>query len=101
MITIGLAGAGTIGSGLIRLLNASPAARSLRLKTVLVRDAARPRPGLPVGTLVTARSQDLTDDLGIDVVVELLGGVDEAFRVVSRALAQGKAVVTANKNLLA
>lgn len=94
MTTIGLAGAGTIGSGLIR-------PRSLRLKAVLVRDAGKRRPGLPAGTAVTTRSEDLTDGPGIDVVVELLGGVDEALRVVSRALAQGKAVVTANKNLLA
>lgn len=100
MTTIGLAGAGTIGSGLIRLLN-TPAARSLRLKSVLVRDASKPRPGLPEGTRITTRAEDLTDDPEIDVVVELLGGVDEAFRVVSRALSRGKSVVTANKNLLA
>lgn len=101
MTTIGLAGAGTIGSGLIRLLTTSPAARSLRLKAVLVRDVSKPRPGLPPGTVLTDRYQDLTDDPEIDVVVELLGGVDEAFRVASRALSNGKALVTANKNLLA
>jgi homoserine dehydrogenase len=101
MTTIGLAGAGTIGSGLIRLLNTSPAARNLRLKAVLVRDLARPRPGIPAGARLTARCEELTDDPEIDIVVELLGGVDEAFEVVSRALSQGKAVVTANKNLLA
>ncbi|MBK7675468.1 MAG: homoserine dehydrogenase [Candidatus Accumulibacter sp.] len=101
MTTIGLAGAGTIGSGLISLLNTSPVARNLRLKTVLVRDLARPRPGIPAGTPLTARCDELTDDPEIDIVVELLGGVDEAFRVASRALSRGKAVVTANKNLLA
>jgi homoserine dehydrogenase len=101
MTTIGLAGAGTIGSGLIRLLNTSPAAGNLRLKAVLVRDLARPRPGIPAGTSLTACCDELTDDPEIDIVVELLGGVDEAFRVASRALSQGKAVVTANKNLLA
>jgi len=101
MTTIGLAGAGTIGSGLIRLLTTTPAARDLRIKTVLVRDSSKPRPGLPVGTRVTTRAEDLTEDPDIDVVVELLGGVDEAFRVVSLALSAGKAVVTANKNLLA
>jgi len=100
MTTIGLAGAGTIGSGLIRLLTTSPA-RNLRLKTVLVRDASKPRPGLPAGTVVTTRAEDLIDDPDIDMLVELMGGVDEAFRLVSRALAAGKAVVTANKNLLA
>jgi len=101
MTTLGLAGAGTIGSGLIRLLTTSAAARNLRLKAVLVRDVSKLRPGLPPGTVLTSRYQDLTDDPEIDVIVELLGGVDEAFRVVSRALTSGKAVVTANKNLLA
>ncbi len=101
MTTIGVAGAGSIGASLIRLLHTSPAARSLRLKTVLVRDAARPRPELPAGTPLTACPADVTDDPQIDVVVELLGGVEEPFRIVSRALSQGKAVVTANKNLLA
>ena len=101
MTTIGLAGAGTIGSGLIRLLTTTPAARNLRLKAVLVRDASKPRHGLPPDTLITTRVEDLTDDPAIDVVVELIGGVEEAFQVVSRALSAGKAVVTANKNLLA
>lgn len=101
MTTIGLAGAGTIGSGLIRLLTTNPCAANLRLKTVLVRDASKSRPGLPEGTKLTTRPEDLTDDPDIDVVVELLGGVDVPFLVVSRALSQGKAVVTANKNLLA
>jgi len=101
MTTIGLAGAGRIGAGLIRLLHTSPAARSLRLKTVLVRDRAKPRPELPADTPLTACPADLTDDPQIDVVVELLGGVAEPFGIVSQALSQGKAVVTANKNLLA
>ena len=100
MTTIGLAGAGTIGSGLIRLLNSSPAARNLKLKRVLVRDPARAREGIPEG-LLTGRVEDLTEDPEIDVVVEVLGGVDGAYRVVSGALSAGKAVVTANKNLLA
>ena len=101
MITVGVAGAGSIGAGLIRLLHTSPAARNLRLKTVLVRDAAKQRPELPAGTPLTVCPAELTDDPQIDVVVELLGGVDEPFGIVSRALSQGKAVVTANKNLLA
>ncbi|HTH14214.1 MAG TPA: homoserine dehydrogenase, partial [Spirochaetia bacterium] len=101
MTTIGLAGAGTIGSGLIRLLSTTPAARNLRLKTVLVRDTGKPRPGLGAGVVLTTRPEDLTDDPEIDVVVELLGGVEPAFQLVSRALSRKKAVVTANKNLLA
>ena len=101
MTTIGLAGAGTIGSGLIRLLHSIPAARELRIKTILVRDPSKPRQGLPPNATITTRPDDLINDPEIDVVVELLGGVEESFKLVSRALAAGKAVVTANKNLLA
>ncbi len=100
MTTIGLAGAGTIGSGLIRLLGTPPAAGKLDLKRVLVRDAAKPRDGIR-RELLTTRFEDLVDDPGIDVVVELMGGVEAGFELVSRALKAGKAVVTANKNLLA
>ena len=101
MTTIGLAGAGTIGSGLLRLIQTNPAARGLRIKTLLVRDTSKPRPGLPSGVKITARPEDLIEDPDIDVIVELLGGVDAAFRLVSQALKAGKSVVTANKNLLA
>lgn len=99
MTTIGLAGAGTIGTGLLRLMADSGA--DLRVKTILVRDASKPRKGLPEGARLTTQASDLTNDPEIDVVVELLGGVDQAFAVVSAALRAGKAVVTANKNLLA
>ena len=101
MTTIGLAGAGTIGTGLIELISRSPAAAKLKIKTLLVRDADRVRAGLPPGVLVTTRLEDLTDDPEIRIVVELMGGVDAPLRVVTRALEHGKSVVTANKNLLA
>lgn len=100
MTTIGLAGAGTIGSGLIRLLTTSPTARNLKLKTLLVRDTSKSR-DLPAGVAITSRLDDLIGDPEIDVVVEVMGGVEAPYQVVSRALAAGKAVVTANKNLLA
>lgn len=99
MITVGVAAAGSIGAGLP--LHTSPPARNLRLKTVLVSDAAKPRPELPAAVPLTVCPAALTDDPQSDVVVELLGGVEEPLRIVSRALAQGKAVVTAKKNLLA
>jgi homoserine dehydrogenase len=101
MTTIGLAGAGTIGSGLIRLLATNPAAQNLRIKTILVRDPFKTRSGWPEGTVLTTKSEDLTDDPEIDVVVELLGGVEASFQLLSRSLSAGKSVVTANKNLLA
>lgn len=101
MTTIGLAGAGTIGSGLLRLLATTPACRNLKVKTLLVRDTSKPRPDVPTSVVLTQTPSDLWTDPEIDVVVELLGGVESAFRVVSESLKAGKSVVTANKNLLA
>ena len=101
MTIIGLAGAGTIGSGLIRLLTGPQAAGRFQIKTILVKDATKKRAGWPAGTKATTSLEDLTDDPEITIVVELLGGVDASFRVLSRALSKGKAVVTANKNLMA
>jgi homoserine dehydrogenase len=79
------------------------AARSgvrLEVVRVAVRDAARPRPGVPP-QLLTADAKGMVSDPGIDVIVELIGGVDPAGGLVDAALAAGKPVVTGNKELLA
>ncbi len=107
-LTLGLAGFGTVGSGLIRILTENPesivarAGRAIRVKTVLVRDLSRTRAcPLPEGARLTGRPEDLLEDPEIDVVVELMGGIDAPKRLIERALAAGKHVVTANKALLA
>ena len=107
-LVLGIAGFGTVGSGLIRILTENKSGiiartgREIRVKTVLVRDTARQRPcPLPEGARLTTRMEDLTEDTEIDVVVELMGGVNTPKLLVERALAAGKHVVTANKALLA
>mgnify|MGYP001168467186 FL=1 len=104
-LTVALLGGGTVGSQVARLLHESAddlAARvgaPLRLVGVGVRDASRPREGIP--------SDVLTDDLaglvaqGSDVVVEVLGGIEPARSLILAAMAAGSSVVTANKALLA
>lgn len=105
-VRIGLAGLGTVGSGLAEILAENAdwirrrLGRDIVLKTVLVRDLTRPR-ALPSGSFLTSRPEDLTDDPEIDVVVELMGGLDAAFNLIVTALESGKHVVTANKALLA
>jgi len=98
MHCIGIAGAGTVGSALIRRLSGS---REIAVKAVLVRDAAKRREGLPPGTRLTTSMDELVGDPAIETVVELMGGTDAAYVFASRALAAGKNLVTANKNLLA
>jgi homoserine dehydrogenase len=101
MMNIAIAGAGTIGSALIRLLASSDAATGIRVKAVLVRDLSKPRPGLPAGTRLTDKPAEIFSDPEIGAVIELMGGTDAAFEIASAALKAGKALVTANKNLLA
>ena len=74
------------------------------MRRATVRDLAKVRPGittpLPPGMLST-RWQDLIEDPAVDVVVELMGGIDEPLALIRAALEAGKMVVTGNKALLA
>ena len=107
-LCIGLAGLGTVGSGLVTLLKTNAdiirqrTGRSIVLKKVLVHDINKPRKvDLPADVVITTNPYDLTDDPSIDAVVEVIGGLDTASLIISRALDHGKDVVTANKALLA
>ena len=107
-LRLGLAGFGTVGSGLAKILTENSeiirarTGRSIAIKTVLVRDLAKKR-AVDLGPSVrfTASPDDLVNDPDIDVVVELMGGIETAKGLITRALNAGKHVVTANKHLLA
>ena len=107
-LVAGLAGFGTVGGGLARLLRENAdiirrrAGRDIVVKRVLVRNAQKARSApLPEGAQLTTDPAALTDDPDIDVLVELIGGIDQARALIDRALDQGKHIVTANKALLA
>lgn len=107
-LVVGMAGFGTVGSGVVRALaeNADSmrerTGRDIVIKTILVRDPAKVRAvPLPPGTTLTTDPALVTDDPEIDVVIELMGGIDVPGALIARALDQGKHVVTANKALLA
>src|SRR3972149_9611049 len=57
--------------------------------------------GLPADVIRTARWQDVVDDPEIQVIAELIGGTGVAAEIIQAAIARGKAVVTANKELMA
>ncbi len=107
ILTIGLAGLGTVGGGLVTLLKKNAdiierrTGRRIRLKRVLVHNLKKKRQDLPDGAELTDSLTALTDDPEIDAVVEVIGGKDTARTLIERALDQGKHVVTANKALLA
>jgi homoserine dehydrogenase len=99
-------GAGTVGSEVARVLLEKREAYSRRLgrplevAVVVVRDPARPRKGIDPALLTTDPTRAL-DDPTIDIVVELLGVEQPAVDWISRALSNGKHVVTANKEIMA
>ena len=106
-VNIGLMGLGTVGGGVAAALldNADAIRRKtgvgVRLRRALVRDPARPRqPQLPAGVL-TANPEDILSDPEIAIVVEMMGGDAPAGDYLERALAAGKHVVTANKEVMA
>lgn len=105
---IGLAGFGTVGGGLCQLLQDNAdvitrrTGREIIVKTILVRDAGKKRTvACPPGATITTDMAQLTDDPQIEAVVELMGGIETAKKLVESALAHNKHVVTANKALLA
>jgi len=106
-VRVGLLGAGTVGQALLRLLvEEGPALErragvALEVTRVVVRDPARRRGvRLPAG-VVSADPASVVHAADVDVVVELMGGVQPALELVMAALGAGKPVVTANKELVA
>jgi len=104
---VAIIGLGTVGSGVARLLldfgdrTERHAGRTLWLEKAVVRDLARPRDcKLPEGVL-TDQLQAVIDDPEIQVVAQLIGGLEPARTIMLQLLASGKDVVTANKALLA
>ncbi|DAB36903.1 MAG: homoserine dehydrogenase [Epsilonproteobacteria bacterium] len=104
MIKVGIIGVGTVGSHVVKILRENEdiitARTGKKIVPVLgvVRDLNKPREvDLPLSDSVDA----VLENPEIDVVVELMGGVEEAYAIVTKALKHKKAVVTANKALLA
>ncbi len=107
-ISVGLLGLGTVGTGVARVLYShreeieEKIGASVVLSAIVDKDLTTPRKGLALSELpLTNDSSKVLDDPSIDIVVELLGGLEPARSFILRALANGKHVVTANKALLA
>jgi homoserine dehydrogenase len=106
-VGIGLLGFGTIGTGVVRVLQRNAAIISgrlgfgLRLVRVADLDTSSDRGVSLAGIHFDADAEGLVDDPAVQIVIELIGGYDAARRLTLRALACGKPVVTANKALLA
>jgi len=109
VVHVGLLGYGNVGVAFTRLIDSQAEAIALRtglelrVTRIAVRDTDRERPGSArsdAGERLCGDAAALVSDPSVDIVVELVGGIEPARSLVLAALAAGKPVVTANKELL-
>ena len=106
-INVGILGLGVVGSGTVRVLteNAETITHKVGVpvvvKRIAVRDKFKARDVAVDPALLTDRPEDVTDDPDIDILCELIGGVEPAHEYVLRAIKAGKNIVTANKEMMA
>ncbi|KEK24157.1 homoserine dehydrogenase [Bacillus gaemokensis] len=107
VVYVGVIGLGTVGSGVVQILQEHRKKISLdtgcevNVKAVAVRDLEKERDVLIDGIHVTSNVDDVLNDSDIDIVVEVMGGIEEAKQSIVKALQNKKHVVTANKDLMA
>ena len=106
MIKAALLGAGTVGSGVYALCGMledemmQMTGGKMEIKKVMVRDMTKKRDGIPQEVL-TDNWESILNDEEIQLVIEVMGGVEPAKTYITQAILAGKQVVTANKDLLA
>ena len=106
IIKVGLLGMGTVGSGVLKILEMNKeqiknrAGAAIEVKKILVRDLHKERPVKVDRQQLTTDPRDILHDPEIDVVV-VIGGTGDARRYIEEALRNKKFVVTANKDLMA
>lgn len=97
-LNIGLFGFGTVGKGLYDVLHSTPALQS-SIKKICIKNIGKPR---SIATEnFTADAAQLLNEESINTIVELIDDADAAFEIVKTALEKGKAVVSANKKMIA
>ena len=105
-IKIALLGSGTVGTGVYKLIERQKdelphkIGANLSVSKVLVRDKNKKREGINPEHLTDQWEDIITDD-DIQIVVEVMGGIEPARTYITQALQAGKNVVTANKDLMA
>ena len=104
MVNIAVLGYGTVGSGVVEVINTNHksinkrAGAEINVKYVL---DLRDFPGDPVEKVLVHDYEIIANDPEVDIVVEVMGGIEPAYTFVKRALESGKSVCTSNKALVA
>ncbi len=97
-LTLGLFGFGVVGKGLYDVLQSTPALHA-SIKKICIKNAGKQR-AIPPEHFTTSAAA-LLDDEEINVIIELIDDADAAYEIVKTALQKGKAVVSANKKMIA
>ena len=107
VVRVGLLGLGNVGAGVAEILSThgemieARAGVPIKIVKALVRNKRRKRKGAAGDVTLTTKASDIVGSPDIDVVVELMGGIEPALSHVLDALAAGQTVVTANKAIVA
>jgi len=104
MINIAILGYGTVGSGVVEVLETNKekisarAGKEINLKYIL---DLREFKGSMIESLLTKNYADIIEDDSVDIIIEVMGGLTPAYDFVKQALLRGKSVITSNKELVA
>lgn len=107
VIQIALLGLGTVGGGVYKVMRLQKPEMEKKLNTVLnikkilVRNLEKASRKVDDTSVLTTNWQEIIEDESIDIVIELMGGLEPAGTYIKQALEAGKSVVTANKDLMA
>ena len=102
-----LLGFGTVGTGVYKIIQRQRPEMMQKLNThlnirsILVRDVKKHQSKVEDSSILTTSFEEILEDPKIDLVIELMGGIEPAFTYIRSAMEAGKSVVTANKDLIA
>ncbi len=106
-INIGLLGLGTVGSGVVHIIDqhqdklSHQVGCNVKVKKILVNHLDKERDVSLSDSPLTTNPDDVLNDPDIDVILEVMGGIDDARNYITQALENKKHIVTANKDLMA
>lgn len=106
-LQVGIIGFGTVGSGTVDILTTNKTlierqlGSSITIKKICVKDLNKTRTVKVEGDKLTTNTEDILLDPEIDIIVEVMGGIDESKGIIESAFKKGKHVVSANKDLIA
>lgn len=102
MINIGLLGLGTVGRGVVEILEKrnndieSLVGEKIRIKSILIKDKSKKR-NIAKEYIITERFEEILNDSDISIIIEATGDLEKAYEYIKFAINEGKHVVTANK----